>query len=66
VAGKKKNFPNEYEHGRLAIDVSQRRRTCCGVWVDDPAATPADLDALAGGGLNGRVAAASVRRRLLY
>jgi uncharacterized protein YbbC (DUF1343 family) len=41
-----RNFPYEYEHGRLAIDVISGgellRR-----WVDDPAATPADLDALA-------------------
>jgi uncharacterized protein YbbC (DUF1343 family) len=41
------DFPYEYEHGRLAIDVingSELLRR----WVDDPAATPADLDALAG------------------
>jgi uncharacterized protein YbbC (DUF1343 family) len=42
-----RDFPYEYEHGRLAIDVinggEQLRR-----WVDDPAATPADLDSLAG------------------
>jgi uncharacterized protein YbbC (DUF1343 family) len=41
-----RDFPYEYEHDRLAIDV-----ICGGVqlrdWVDDPAATPADLDALA-------------------
>lgn len=41
-----RDFPYEYEQGRLAIDVinggEQLRR-----WVDDPAATPADLDALA-------------------
>jgi len=41
-----RDFPYEYEHDRLAIDVisggEQLRR-----WVDDPAATPADLDALA-------------------
>ena len=41
-----RDFPYEYETGRLAIDVinggdSLRR------WVDDPGATPADLDALA-------------------
>jgi uncharacterized protein YbbC (DUF1343 family) len=40
------DFPYEYEQGRLAIDVINGgellRR-----WVDDPAATPADLDALA-------------------
>jgi uncharacterized protein YbbC (DUF1343 family) len=41
-----RDFPYEYEHGRLAIDVingSERLRA----WVDDPAATAADLDALA-------------------
>ena len=42
-----RDFPYEYERGRLAIDVISGgellRR-----WVDDPAATPADLDALAG------------------
>ena len=41
-----RDFPYEYEAGRLAIDVINGgellRR-----WVDDPAATPADLDALA-------------------
>jgi uncharacterized protein YbbC (DUF1343 family) len=41
-----RDFPYEYERGRLAIDLinggeSLRR------WVDDPQATPADLDALA-------------------
>jgi hypothetical protein len=41
------DFPYEYEFKRLAIDVingSELLRR----WVDDPAATPADLDALAG------------------
>jgi uncharacterized protein YbbC (DUF1343 family) len=41
-----RDFPYEYEHDRLAIDLingSELLRT----WVDDPAATPADLDALA-------------------
>jgi len=41
-----RDFPYEYEHDRLAIDVingSELLRQ----WVDDPAATPADLDALA-------------------
>jgi uncharacterized protein YbbC (DUF1343 family) len=41
-----RDFPYEYERERLAIDVingSERLRE----WVDDPAATPADLDALA-------------------
>jgi uncharacterized protein YbbC (DUF1343 family) len=41
-----RDFPYEYERDRLAIDVinggSQLRE-----WVDDPATTPADLDALA-------------------
>ena len=38
-----RDFPYEYEHGRLAIDLingSERLRE----WVDDPAATPGDLD----------------------
>ena len=41
-----RDFPYEYEHGRLAIDVingSELLRA----WVDDPAATAADLDVLA-------------------
>jgi uncharacterized protein YbbC (DUF1343 family) len=41
-----RDFPYEYEEGRLAIDVingSELLRQ----WVDDPAATPADLDRLA-------------------
>jgi uncharacterized protein YbbC (DUF1343 family) len=41
------DFPYEYETERLAIDVingSELLRR----WVDDPAATPADLEALAG------------------
>jgi uncharacterized protein YbbC (DUF1343 family) len=41
-----RDFPYEYERGRLAIDLingSDLLRR----WVDDPAATPADLDALA-------------------
>ncbi len=41
-----RDFPYEYERDRLAIDVingSDLLRR----WVDDPAATPADLDALA-------------------
>jgi uncharacterized protein YbbC (DUF1343 family) len=41
-----RDFPYEYEAGRLAIDVingSELLRA----WVDDPAATAADLDALA-------------------
>jgi uncharacterized protein YbbC (DUF1343 family) len=41
-----RDFPYEYEHDRLAIDLidggeSLRR------WVDDPEAAPADLEALA-------------------
>jgi uncharacterized protein YbbC (DUF1343 family) len=42
-----RDFPYEYEHDRLAIDVingSELLRN----WVDDPQAAPADLDALAG------------------
>jgi hypothetical protein len=41
-----RDFPYEYEHSRLAIDLingSELLRE----WVDDPAATPADLDRLA-------------------
>ncbi len=42
-----RDFPYEYEHDRLAIDVinggPELRE-----WVDDPAARPADLDAIAG------------------
>jgi uncharacterized protein YbbC (DUF1343 family) len=41
-----RDFPYEYEHGRLAIDLingSELLRQ----WVDDPAAAPVDLDALA-------------------
>src|SRR6266850_831314 len=41
-----RDFPYEYEHGRLAIDLingSELLRE----WVDDRAATPADLEALA-------------------
>jgi len=41
-----RDFPYEYERGRLAIDLingSELLRA----WVDDAAATPADLDALA-------------------
>jgi len=42
-----RDFPYEYEHGRLAIDLingSELLRE----WVDDAQASPADLDALAG------------------
>ena len=41
-----RDFPYEYEHDRLAIDLingSELLRQ----WVDDPSAVPADLDALA-------------------
>jgi uncharacterized protein YbbC (DUF1343 family) len=41
-----RDFPYEYEHDRLAIDLingSEILRR----WVDDPAATPGDLDSLA-------------------
>jgi len=41
-----RDFPYEYEHGRLAIDLingSEHLRH----WVDDPASTAADLEALA-------------------
>lgn len=41
-----RDFAYEYEHGKLAIDVingGPRLRQ----WVDDPAATPGDLDAIA-------------------
>ena len=41
-----RDFPYEYEHGRLAIDLingSELLRR----WVDVPAAPPSDLDALA-------------------
>ena len=43
-----RDFPYEYESGRLAIDLingGPRLRE----WVDDRAAAPADLDALAAG-----------------
>ncbi len=41
-----RDFPYEYEHDRLAIDVINGTELLR-AWVDDPAATPADLDALA-------------------
>jgi uncharacterized protein YbbC (DUF1343 family) len=41
-----RDFPYEYEHGRLAIDVINGS-DLLRAWVDDPAATAADLDALA-------------------
>ena len=41
-----RDFPYEYEEGRLAIDVINGGELLR-QWVDDPAATPADLDRLA-------------------
>jgi uncharacterized protein YbbC (DUF1343 family) len=41
-----RDFDYEYEHGRLAFDVINGS-PLLREWVDDPAATPADLDALA-------------------
>jgi uncharacterized protein YbbC (DUF1343 family) len=41
-----RDFPYEYEHGRLAIDLINGS-TLLRDWVDDPAATVADLEALA-------------------
>ncbi|MBV9993951.1 MAG: DUF1343 domain-containing protein [Caulobacteraceae bacterium] len=41
-----RNFPYEYEIGKLAIDVINGG-AALREWVDDPAASPADLDALA-------------------
>jgi uncharacterized protein YbbC (DUF1343 family) len=41
-----RDFPYEYEIGKLAIDVINGG-PLLREWVDDPAATPADLDALA-------------------
>jgi len=40
-----RDFPYEYEHQRLAIDLINGS-PLLREWVDDPAATPADLDAL--------------------
>jgi uncharacterized protein YbbC (DUF1343 family) len=40
-----RDFPYEYEFGKLAIDVINGG-PALREWVDDPAATPADLDAL--------------------
>jgi uncharacterized protein YbbC (DUF1343 family) len=42
-----RNFPYEYERDRLAIDLINGG-DLLRQWVDDPAATPADLEALAG------------------
>jgi hypothetical protein len=41
-----RDFPYEYEHGRLAIDLINGS-TLLRDWVDDPAASVSDLDALA-------------------
>ncbi len=41
-----RDFPYEYEYDRLAIDLINGS-PLLRQWVDDPAATPADLDALA-------------------
>jgi uncharacterized protein YbbC (DUF1343 family) len=41
-----RDFPYEYEHGRLAIDLINGSGLLR-EWVDHPAATPADLDAMA-------------------
>jgi uncharacterized protein YbbC (DUF1343 family) len=41
-----RDFPYEYEQGRLAIDVINGGELLR-QWVEDPAATPADLEALA-------------------
>ena len=41
-----RDFPYEYEHGKLAIDVINGGEALR-QWVDDSQATPADLDALA-------------------
>ena len=41
-----RDFPYEYERGRLAIDLINGS-SLLREWVDDPAATPSDLDALA-------------------
>ena len=41
-----RDFDYEYEHGKFAIDVINGG-PALREWVDDPAATPADLDALA-------------------
>jgi uncharacterized protein YbbC (DUF1343 family) len=41
-----RDFAYEYEHGRLAIDVINGS-SLLREWVDDPSATPQDLDGLA-------------------
>jgi uncharacterized protein YbbC (DUF1343 family) len=41
-----RDFPYEYEHGRLAIDLINGGESLR-AWVDDPQAAPADLEAMA-------------------
>jgi hypothetical protein len=41
-----RDFPYEYEHDRLAIDLINGGKLLR-QWVDDPSAMPVDLDALA-------------------
>ena len=42
-----RDFPYEYEHGKLRHRRHQRRRRCCASGSTIRRATPADLDALA-------------------
>ncbi|MBY0283693.1 MAG: DUF1343 domain-containing protein [Sphingomonas sp.] len=56
-----RDFPYEYEFGKLAIDVINGG-TGLREWVDDGAMTPVDLDAMAS---PGEAAWAQVRRRFL-
>jgi len=58
-----RDFPYEYERGRLAIDVINGS-PLLREWVDDPAAKPGDLDAQAGRDESGWIAAR--RDCLLY
>ena len=58
-----RDFPYEYEFGKLAIDVINGGPGLR-EWVDDGAALPADLDALAG--TDERAWADARRRHLLY
>jgi hypothetical protein len=58
-----RDFAYEYEFGRLAIDVINGG-PALREWVDDPAATPQDLDAMA---VHDEAAwIAAVRGHLLY
>jgi hypothetical protein len=41
-----RDFPYEYEHDRLAIDLINGGEGLR-LWVDDPESTPSDLEALA-------------------